>query len=194
MTEAAQPTVRVFAAPRRYVQGPGALDELAGLVAPLGPAPLVISDVFVMELLGDRIERQLVAAGLHPLLRSLRGEITRASVSELASSCAGTDVSVAVGVGGGKSIDAAKAVAMLLGLPVVTVPSIASNDSPTSAAVAVYDEQGVMVAVDRMHRNPEAVIVDTELIARAPAALLRAGIGDAVSKKFEAAGCRAGRC
>lgn len=193
MTGADRPTFRVFAGPHRYLQGPGALDQLAGVVAPLGPAPLVVADVFVMELLGARIEQQLVAAGLRPLLRSLSGEITRAAVSDLAASCAGTDVSVAIGVGGGKSIDAAKAVATLLDLPVVTVPSIASNDSPTSAAVAIYDDSGAMVAVDRMAKNPEAVVVDTELIARAPAALLRAGIGDAVSKKFEAEGCRAGR-
>ena len=38
-----------------------------------------------------------------------------------------------VGVGGGKAIDAAKAAAAFAGLRVVVVPTIASNDAPTSA-------------------------------------------------------------
>jgi glycerol dehydrogenase len=43
-----------------------------------------------------------------------------------------------------------------------------------------------MAAVEAMPRNPEAVIVDTQLIAQAPARFLLAGIGDAIAKKFEA--------
>jgi glycerol dehydrogenase len=39
-------------------------------------------------------------------------------------------------------------------------------------------------------RNPDAVIVDTALIAAAPARLFAAGIGDALSKKYEAAQCQ----
>jgi glycerol dehydrogenase len=184
--------VRVFAGPQRYLQGPGALDQLASVLSGFGDVPLVIADPFVMDLLGPRIESHLVAAGLRPVFRRLNGEITRPAVDELVSSCAGTEPGVVVGVGGGKSIDAAKAVSVVLGLPVVTVPSVASNDSPTSAAVAMYDEQHVMVAVDRMTRSPAAVVVDTELVAKAPAHLLRAGIGDAISKKFEAEACLAG--
>ena len=74
----------------------------------------------------------------------------------------------------------------------ITVPTIASNDSPTSAAIAMYDDNHVMISVDRLKRSPEAVIVDTQLIAAAPAHFLRAGIGDAIAKKFEAEGCLAG--
>jgi glycerol dehydrogenase len=99
---------------------------------------------------------------------------------------------IAIGIGGGKSLDAAKALALKLNIDVITVPTIASNDSPTSASIAMYDENHVMVSVDRLKRSPEAVIVDTTLIAAAPPAFLRAGIGDAISKKFEADGCLAG--
>jgi glycerol dehydrogenase len=40
--------------------------------------------------------------------------------------------------------------------------------------------------VEAMPRNPEAVIVDTQLIAGAPKRFLLSGIGDALAKKFEA--------
>ncbi len=45
-----------------------------------------------------------------------------------------------IGLGGGKALDAGKAVSLRLGVPVVTVPTVASNDSPTSKAVAMYDD------------------------------------------------------
>ncbi len=125
------------------------------------------------------------------MIRAFAGEITYPAIDRLID---GLDSrpDAAVGVGGGKSLDAAKAVAMKLRLPVVTVPTIASNDSPTSAAIAMYDDNHTMIAVDRLHRSPEAVVVDTALIAAAPVRFLLAGIGDALSKKFEAEGCLAG--
>ena len=67
-----------------------------------------------------------------------------------------------IGLGGGKSLDSAKGVAVLLDRPMFTVPTIASNESPTSASIAIYDDHHVMIAVDRMERNPELVLVDAE--------------------------------
>lgn len=185
-------SLRVFAGPLHYVQGPGALDSLGALVAPYGRPPVVVSDRFVHELLGPRIDTLLRAAGLDPAHRVLEGEVTAAAADAITASVKDIGAGVVVGVGGGKSLDAAKAVSLRLGVPVITVPTVASNDSPTSRAVAMYDDDHRMVSVDQLAANPHAVVVDTALIAAAPAHFLRAGIGDAVSKAFEAAACAAG--
>lgn len=184
--------VRVFGAPGRYLQGPGALDALGTLAASYGAAPLIIGDAQVLSLLGSRLVMNLAKADLTPAFGTLKGEITRDAIAALAALGEEKESSLVIGVGGGKSLDAAKGVAMRLEVPMFTVPTIASNDSPTSAAVAIYDDSHAMIAVDRMARNPEVVLVDTALIAAAPVAFLRAGIGDALAKKFEAEGCRAG--
>lgn len=184
-------SLRVFGAPHRYIQGPGALDQLGAVLAPFGASPLLIADTFVLEMLGDRLRDGLAAQGLTPQILPFGGEITYSAMDALAGSAQGKPGIVA-GIGGGKALDAAKGVAIRLGAAVATVPTIASNDSPTSGALAVYDDNHVMIAVDRMDRSPEAVIVDTALIAQAPAMFLRAGIGDAITKKFEADGCAAG--
>ena len=184
--------LRMFAGPLRYVQGPGALDVLGGLLAPYGERPLVVTDAYVRGLLGDRVAAILARAGLSPVFRELPGEITAAAADRIAASAPADGAGIVVGLGGGKSLDAGKAVSLRLGLPVVTVPTVASNDSPTSAAIAMYDDAHRLVSVDRLPANPHAVVVDTELVAAAPVAFLRAGIGDAVAKKFEAAACRAG--
>lgn len=185
-------SVRVFAAPVRYVQGPGVLGMLGELAVPYGPAPLVITDPVVHTMLGRRIEETLTQVGLRPFFGLLQGEITYPAVDELVTTHTADGTGVVIGVGGGKALDAAKSVALKLELPVITVPTIASNDSPASGAMAIYDEAHTLIAVDRLPRHPEAVVVDTELIARAPVAFLRSGIGDAISKKFEAQGCWSG--
>lgn len=185
------PLVRHYVGPLRYLQGPGALDLLGEVVRPYGPTPAVITDAVVRRLLGARVDASLAAAGLRPAVRELPGEITAAAADTLAASLA-PETGIVVGIGGGKALDAAKAVALRLGRPVVTVPTAASNDSPTSGAVAMYDEHHRMVGVDLLPANPHTVVVDTSVVAAAPTAFLRAGIGDAIAKRFEAAGCWAG--
>ncbi len=180
--------LRRFAGPLRYVQGPGALDDLPTLLAPYG-RPLVVTDPVVLSLLGDRLAALL--ADLSPAYLVLDGEITAAAADALTAS-APEGVGVVVGIGGGKAIDAGKAVSLRLGLPVVTVPTAASNDSPCSGVAAMYDDDHRLASVDKLPANPHAVVVDTALIVGAPIRLLRSGIGDAVAKKFEARACLAG--
>jgi len=181
--------MRLFGSPHRYFQGPGIFDDLGSVLAAYGPRPLVVIDAFMLETLGARLQATLADTGLQALIRPFAGEISYAAIDGLIAGLDGARLSAAVGIGGGKALDAAKGVALKLGMPVVTVPTIASNDSPTSASIAMYDDAHVMIAVDRLPRSPDAVVVDTAIIATAPARLLRAGIGDALAKKFETEGC-----
>ena len=119
------------------------------------------------------------------------GEITRAEVERLSGLCAGLTVNVVVAAGGGKTIDAGKCLADKIGARLMTVPTVASNDSPTSHIAVLYDENHKLVGVDKFGGNPDIVLVDTSIIAKAPAILLSAGIGDAVVKKFEVGQCAA---
>lgn len=184
--------IRIFGAPPRYIQGPGAIDRIGALLEPWGPNILVVGDTHVIGMLGERLRGLLEASGLAPVFLRLDGEITRDAIAALAAQAGGVDFGIVLGLGGGKSLDAGKAVAVLLGKPVATAPTIASNDSPTSGSIAIYDDNHTMIAVDRMPGGPALVVVDTALIAKAPVHFLLAGIGDAISKKFEAEGCMAG--
>jgi len=179
---------RVFASPSRYIQGPGALDRLGDLVA--RDRPILVMDAPVQALIGERVLAS--CARSDPYVVLLEGEITYAAVERMAASCKEVPATVVVGLGGGKVLDSAKALSVRLGVSVITVPTIASNDSPTSSAIAMYDDAHALVAVDMMPANPRAVLVDTELIASAPLHFLRSGIGDAIAKVYEAEGCAAG--
>jgi glycerol dehydrogenase len=87
---------------------------------------------------------------------------------------------VVVGAGGGKVLDTARAAADL-DLPVVSCPTVASGDAPCSALSVVYTEEGVFQEYRFYGKNPDLVLVDTQVIAQGPPRLLVAGTGDALA-------------
>jgi glycerol dehydrogenase len=94
-----------------------------------------------------------------------------------------------VGIGGGKTLDTAKAIGYYQKLPVVVIPTIASTDAPTSALSVIYTEAGEFEEYLIYPKNPDMVVMDTAIIAKAPVRLLVAGMGDALSTWFEAKAC-----
>ncbi|STC87354.1 Glycerol dehydrogenase [Edwardsiella hoshinae] len=94
-----------------------------------------------------------------------------------------------LGIGGGKTLDCAKALAHFMGVPVAIAPTIASTDAPCSALAVIYTDSGEFERYLVLPHNPDRVIVDSQIIAGAPARLLAAGIGDALATWFEARAC-----
>lgn len=114
------------------------------------------------------------------------GECSPEEIERVAEEARRGGADAVVGIGGGKTLDTAKAVAHPAGMPLVIVPMIASTDAPTSAVAVVYTEEGEVLEYRLFGRNPNAVIVDTEIIVGAPVRFLVAGMGDALSTYFEA--------
>jgi len=185
----------VFGSPSRYYQGPGCLDSLGEIVRPIGTRILVVADAFVLTMLEKRLTDSFAKEGLTAQILPFSGDVTYAAIDSLvAEAVSGPhrgQVDAVVAVGGGKAIDIGKALCHRLACPVATVPTAAANDAPTSKNYVVYDENHTLVEVAHLPANPAAVIADTGVIAGAPRALLVAGIGDAVTKAFEAAQCHA---
>jgi glycerol dehydrogenase len=103
--------------------------------------------------------------------------------------CKAAECEVIVGIGGGKILDTAKAAAYYLQLPVVIVPTIASTDAPCSALSVIYTDEGVFEEYLFLPASPNMVLVDTDVVSKAPARLLVSGMGDALATYFEARAC-----
>lgn len=182
-------TLRVFGAPGRYLQGAGAVDRMGEFLARIGRRAVLVSDRVVLDLVADRVVGACRDAGVACETVTFSGEITPDEVDRLSALVAPMDVQFVIGAGGGRGIDVGKAVAHRLGLRVVTLPTAASNDAPTSQIYVLYDHAHRLLRVESLPASPDVVVVDTDWIVSAPPALFSAGIGDAIVKKFEVAQC-----
>jgi glycerol dehydrogenase len=128
--------------------------------------------------------------GLRQTEEAFRGEASDGEISRLATLGKDLGCDVLLASGGGKAIDAVKAAAEDLGVPSVIVPTIASNDAPCSALSVIYHEDGTFHRLRPLIQSPALVLVDTEIIAKAPVRQLVSGMGDALATWFEAVACR----
>jgi glycerol dehydrogenase len=186
-----QASLRVFGAPQRYLQGPGAIDAMGEYLARLGGSAALVADQTVMGLFGERILTACAKAGVRCERVEFSGEIVPDEVERLTGLVRPMKVDFVIGCGGGKGIDAGKGVAHQLQRRIVTIPTAASNDAPTSKNYVLYDHSHRLLRVEHMPANPEVVVVDTQIIVTAPVPMFTAGIGDAIVKKFEVAQCMA---
>lgn len=179
------PSHRVLGAPREYVQGPGALDELPHLAALHGKGHLLaVIDGFLFDTLSKRLETLFSARGQAVTCLRFAGEATRSEGERIVAAMGEADV--VAGIGGGKCIDIGKFAGLHGKKPVFSVPTVASNDAPTSRLIVLYTEDHAVAGTEFLAFNPDLVLVDTDIIAAAPLRLLRAGIGDALTKLYEA--------
>jgi glycerol-1-phosphate dehydrogenase [NAD(P)+] len=99
-----------------------------------------------------------------------------------------------VGIGGGVAMDTAKYLAWRSGTPLTLAPGVISVDASVTNTIALR-RGGSVAYVGFVVADP--IIVDLELIGRAPARLNRAGVGDVLSIQTARAdwaiGARAGR-
>ena len=177
---------RVLIAPRKYVQGRGVLAETGTYLAMLGRRPLLLWDETVKGIVGEVILDSIRQAELEPIDVLFAGEATREESQRVSEIARDRGADVCVGIGGGKAIDIAKGVTFDVGTKLMTIPTIAATDAPTSAASVWYDAESNFLAFNCWPFNPDIVLVDSQVIASGPARAFAAGMGDALSTWVEA--------
>lgn len=156
----------------------------------------------VCETYGKRIlllgGHKALAAGEKLLRQALQGsklEIVRVEhygkdctyerISELAKLAEELKADMIFGMGGGRALDTAKGAAWEARLPVFTFPTIAATCAATTALSVVYREDGSFDSFYYYDRPARHCFIDVSIIAAAPVAYLRAGMGDTIGKYFE---------
>ena len=181
----------VIGSPSRYVQGRGELAHLYEHCEKYGKDLFVLVSASGKKRVEGKIAQSVEGTGAKVVYETFNGECSQKEIDRVVEAFKASGCSVVVGIGGGKIHDTAKAAAYHAGAPVVIVPTIASTDAPCSALSVIYTDEGVFGRYLFLPANPTVVLVDTDIVAAAPARLLVSGMGDALATYFEARACQA---
>ena len=176
--------------PGKYIQGCDAIAGLQEWVRRYGRKAFVIGSPSTFTAIVPRI-LAAVQESVEVVAEPFERECSDEEIARLKSIAVAKACDVVVGVGGGKTLDTAKAVAHEMNVPVIIAPTIASTDAPCSSLSVIYrPDTGRIKRVLMLRRNPDVVLVDTKIIAQSPERFLVAGMGDALGTWFEAESCR----
>lgn len=175
----------ILISPGKYIQGRKELQKLGFYVKNFGQTALVLISKSGYERNGEMIDKSLKEEGIVPHYEYFNGECSKNEINRLKAIVDQKNLEMVLGIGGGKILDTAKAVAYYQKLPVVICPTIASTDAPCSALSVVYTDEGVFDEYLFLPSNPNMVLMDTEIITRSPVRLTVSGMGDALATYFE---------
>ena len=115
-----------------------------------------------------------------------RDKSTFENVDLLKSKQAVMEADMIFAVGGGRSLDTAKVLAYTINKPIFTFPTLASNCSAVTSISVVYYSDGSFQKMFAEKRPPLHTFINTDIILNSPENYFKAGIGNAVSKQYEA--------
>lgn len=177
---------QIFSSPQKYIQGRSLLKNCAQYLQELGQKALIITDEMVWTIAGKELEKHLIANGMEVIVELFQGESSEKEINRIVDLVNKETCEVVIGLGGGKAIDTAKAISNRTESKLAILPTSASTDAPTSAISVLYSDTGLFEKYVFYKKNPELVLVDTEVISKAPVRLLKSGIGDAMATWIEA--------
>ena len=181
---------KIFQSPSKYIQGKGVITRLSQYSKEFGERVLIITSRGGLGRFAAILDENEKNAENSVFFReSFGGECCMTEITRLKDLALEKKCDVIVGLGGGKVLDTAKAAAYFAGLPVIIAPTNAASDAPCSAVSVIYKEDGSFECLFHLKKNPDLVLVDSEIIATAPVRLLSAGIGDALATYFEMKAC-----
>ncbi len=138
---------------------------------------LYVSDPVVDKLFGHIVKPQIDAVG--KIKEETVDLNTIAYAMNVAERVIATDINCIVALGGGKVLDVCKYASYISKCPLLSIPTTIANDGVASP-IAVLKRQ------DNKPKSlgctmPTMLILDTELVAKGPVNLIKAGIGDTIS-------------
>lgn len=178
--------VKIFASPSRYIQGKNVALEVDKYVKDLGSRPVIISDDNVWKIIGNKVFDVLKDKGFDVEHAVFGGEASDEEAQRITDICDKHNADLVIGVGGGKTADATKKIGDKAKINVVVMPTTASTDAPCSALSVMYNPDGTFKYYSFYDKNPDLVLIDTQVVAQAPVRTLAAGMGDAMATNVEA--------
>ena len=200
--------MHTFKTVERLITGAGCFEQLGELAKGLGERAFVVTGRHAMRNAGvtDRACDLLRAAGVEPrLFEEIADEPTTARVDAGRQVCREEKCDLAIGIGGGSAMDAAKAIAVLAHadaptadyvagraadaetvLPCIAVPTTSGTGSEvTPNAVITHADGLVKRSIRGKGLSPKVALVDPRLTVTCPPSVTAASGMDALTQAIE---------
>ena len=174
---------RGFGSPSRYIQGRFELTKLKEYTDIYGKTIYILVDSFFFNEYQEKFSEMYQDTKM--MIREYQGEITAEKIDAYLAEAGEFVPEVVVGMGGGKTMDTGRALADAWGAATIIVPTTASTDAPVIGLSVLYDESGKHIGARHYRRNPDLVLLDTDIIVKAPVRFLVSGMGDALATFIE---------
>lgn len=177
--------LRAMREPLKYVQGKDATLQFHNEMGYMGHRWLFICSRSGHSACHDNIEASFGDSEDYRRYEIFGGMSNNGEIAKMQAIVKDDKIDAVVAVGGGSAVDTAKATAYYTGKRVVIIPTVAATDAPCTGLSVIYNDDGSFDKYLFYPTNPDAVMVDSTVIANAPTRFLVAGMGDALGTFFE---------
>lgn len=173
----------------RYIQMPGALTEAGNEICRYGKCVWVVGGPTALSLTKESLKKQFQEKGIMYEFLEYSGYTTQTITECYAEYVRKHKFEIVVGVGGGRIMDLAKAIAHIARLPVITIPTCSATCAAYTPMSVMYEADGAAIGTDggNFYHDYEVagVIVDEDIMVHQPPRYAAAGMLDSMAKAIE---------
>lgn len=175
----------VKGAPGYYLLGSGILTELPDLLKDISVSKYhIITGKKAWQAVQPYLPKEVIDNNIH--LHYIDGHTTLKKVHDIQELLTNDGANGVIGIGGGTALDITKAVAIEASVQSILIPTIAATCAAWTPLSVYYNEEGSFTHYTEFPIATTLVLIEPEIIAKAPITYLKAGIGDTLAKFYEA--------
>ena len=172
--------------PQQYFSGPDLIKSAGKYVKEYSKNPLIIGSEKALQAAGEELRISLEENGIsHVQVEVFRGFPSENQIQRYYHLAKEKQSDAIIALGGGRTLDTAKAAGELADLPVITIPTIAATCAAWAGLTIQYDDEGSFVKARPLKKAPVLILADTKVILSAPVRYLFAGVVDTFAKFYE---------
>lgn len=169
----------------RYIQAAGAISLVGEECLRLGKTnPIVLGGETALSISRELIEKSLSDSAITAEYYTYRGVCSDEGIERLMAAIDGAR-DVVIGVGGGTVMDAAKYLAVKMGVPVINIPTSSATCAAYTPLSVCYKSGGFKDRTVHHKTEVNVVLADMNILSKQPARLFLSGAYDAMAKLYE---------